>query len=352
MISGHATLEGTARCAARFPQAADAGFFREAGGLRLSSLGLGTYLGAMNDETDRAYEEAVATALAGGINFIDTSLNYRLQRSELAVGAALKQAVESRTVARDEVVVATKAGYLVPGAVPMGLFTPGDLVGGIHSMAPSFLEDQLERSRANLGLETIDIFYLHNPEAQLGHVSAKALDRRFYAAFETLEALVTSGRIRAYGAATWQAFRADPSNGEGLSLGRLLSLAREVAGDDHHFRFIQLPVSLAMPEAYALRYEELEGNPASALELARSAGVTVVASASLAQARLADSLPEQVVSRLEAGSDAQRAIQYARSTPGVSVALVGMSQAEHVRDNLGISRIPPLEAEQFRTLFR
>jgi len=350
MISGSATSEGTARYAARFPQAAAAGFFRQAGPYQVSTLGIGTYLGRMDDATDRGYEEALRTAFDSGINFVDTSLNYRLQRSELAVGAALRAAIESGALTRDEVVVATKAGYLVPGAVPMGMFTPGDLVGGIHSMAPSFLEDQLDRSRANLGIETIDIFYLHNPEAQLGHISPKALDRRFYSAFETLEAMVARGSIRAYGAATWKAFRADPASGEGLLLGRLLGLAREVAGDHHHFRFIQLPVNLVMTEAFAARYEQLDGRPVSVVGLAQSAGVAVVASASLLQARLAADLPDALKSRIEASSDAERAIQFVRSVPGVSVALVGMSQAAHVRQNLGVSLLPLLPPERFAAL--
>jgi len=351
MISGSATSEGTARYAARFPEAAQSGFYRDAGAYRVSSLGVGTFLGGLDDETDRAYEDALIKALISGINFVDTSLNYRLQRSELAVGAALRKVIESHTLGRDEVVVCTKAGYLVPGATPMGLFKPGDLVGGIHSMAPSFLEDQLDRSRANLGLETIDIFYLHNPESQLGQVSAKALNRRFRSAFETLEAMVERGKIRAFGAATWQAFRADPESGRGITLGRLLALADEVAGKNHHFRFIQLPMNMVMTEAYAARYEELDGEPASVLELARAAGISVIASASLLQARLANGLPESFTGRIEASSDAQRAIQFARSAPGVDVALVGMSRAEHVRQNLGVSRIKPLSPECFAALF-
>ena len=77
---------------------------------------------------------------------------------------------------RDEIVVSTKAGFLTPGAVPEFL-KPEDVVGGMHSMAPDFLADQIDRSRANLGVDTIDVFYLHNPETQLGFRDARGIRR-------------------------------------------------------------------------------------------------------------------------------------------------------------------------------
>ena len=64
-------------------------FYREAQGCHVSSLGLGTYLGAMSPRGRRGYTAAVLAAVRGGINFIDTSLNYRNQRSERAIGQAI-----------------------------------------------------------------------------------------------------------------------------------------------------------------------------------------------------------------------------------------------------------------------
>ena len=78
--------------------------------------------------------------------------------------------------------ISTKGGFLTPGAVPQFL-KPEDVVGGMHSMAPDFLADQVDRSRANLGVDTIDVYYLHNPETQLGFVSRDEFDRRIGRAF-------------------------------------------------------------------------------------------------------------------------------------------------------------------------
>ena len=339
MFPGFATSVGTERFASRFASERSAQFYRAAQNFTVSSVGIGTYLGSMDEATDASYIRAIRGALAGGINFIDTSLNYRHQRSERAIANAISTWVRDDGGARDEVVVCTKAGYLVPDAIPTNLLRRDDVVGGMHCLAPRFLSDQLERSRRNLGLETIDVFYLHNPETQLNYVSEDVFYGRIRSAFELLEHLVTGGEIQFYGAATWDGFRRAGKAGS-LSLERLNSIAREAGGDLHHFRFIQLPVNLAMTEGRAV------------LELAPKLGITVVASASLLQARLSRGLPDEIAESLPGTTtDAQRAIQFTRSTPGVTVALVGMSKPEHVEENLRIARIPPVAPDRFTRVF-
>ena len=345
MLPGFATAEGAARFAGRFPAQKAAGFYRYAQSLSVSSIGIGTYLGEMDDPTDRGYADAVVAALQSGVNFIDTSLNYRHQRSERSVGLALRQAVDSGLVQREEIVICTKAGYLVPDAMPE--MDPRDIAGGMHSMAPAFLADQLRRSRQNLGVETIDVFYLHNPETQLSFVDRDEFYERIRQAFAFLEVAAAQGGIRHYGTATWEGYRKPPSARESLSLDHLAEIAREVAGESHRFRFIQLPFNLAMPEAFANR-----SNGESVLDAAARAGISVVASASLLQSRLARNLPEEIRAKLAgARTDAQRAIQFVRSTPGIAVALVGMSNPEHVRENLCLANVPPATEEQYLSLY-
>ncbi len=338
---GFATPEGTARLVARRTTARDFGFYRLFDNLAVSSLGLGTYLGNPDDATDAAYRDAVIAAVRGGINFLDTAINYRHQRSERSIGKALEQLFGKRDARRDELVVATKAGFLTPGAVPEFL-KPEDVAGGMHSMQPDFLADQIERSRANLGLDTIDILYLHNPETQLGFVSREEFERRIRLVFARLEQLVASGKIRYYGTATWDGYRATTATAS-LDLARLVEIAEEAGGAQHHFRFVQLPFNFAMPEAFTN----------GVLDLAARFGIAVVASATLLQARLASNLPESLAERF-AGlrTDAQRAIQFTRSTPGIITALVGMSQAAHVAENLAIAGVTPLAESAYRDLFQ
>ena len=50
-------------------------------------------------------------------------------------------------------------------------------------------------------------------------------------------------------------------------------------------------------------------------------------------------------------NDAARALQFARSAPGVTTALVGMSKGEHVRANLELANLPPMADDEFGILF-
>jgi aryl-alcohol dehydrogenase-like predicted oxidoreductase len=340
ILPGHGTREGTERFAAHFGEKSVA-FYRSAQDLLVSSIGIGTYHGAMDHTTDAGYATALLAAMQAGVNVIDTSLNYRHQRSERAVAAAVHRFIESGGGKRDELVVCTKGGFLVPGAITDGTIGADDVVGGTHSMAPAFLADQIDRSRRNLDLETIDVYYLHNPETQLKFVPMSEFIKRIRAAFDRLERSVSDGSIQYYGTATWDGYR-----GGALYLPTLVEIAREIAGDKHRFRFLQLPLNLGMQEA---RMHSMGG--ASVLDSAVELGITVIASASLLQGRLSRDLPEQFARMMPTlETDAQRSIQFTRSTPGIASALVGMSRTAHVTENLAVAQTPPLTAAEFQRL--
>jgi aryl-alcohol dehydrogenase-like predicted oxidoreductase len=352
-----ATTEGTSAYAARIRSAGVSDVPRGFNGLILSSVGLGTYLGAHDTVTDRIYEAAVTRAWALGCNVIDTAINYRCQRSERAIGRALAAAIAAGAIRRDQVVLATKGGYIHydgepppdPAAyfrqtfVTPGLVAPQDVVAGSHSLAPTFLQHQLDRSLANLNVSCIDLYYLHNPETQLEEVPADRFHGRMRAAFEVLERNVEAGKIRCYGVATWNGLRASPGAGSLLSLEALVALARHIAGERHHFRVVQLPYSLAMPEASTRTNQTVKGVAMTPLEAAAALGLYAIGSAALYQSRLAQNLPPEIRRRLTGlETDAQRAIQFVRSTPGVGTALVGMKQVGHVEENLKTLAVPPL----------
>ena len=366
MIAGVATFDGTERYASRIGGRLPADHFRRLdGGPRTSSLGIGTYLGREDAATDAAYQQAVTRALERGINVIDTAVNYRFQRSERAIGAVLETVVRRGLVARDEVVVATKGGFIpFDGAMPRdarayivqtylqsGIVDASEVVG-THCMAPKFLADQIERSRINLGLETIDIYYLHNPESQLEEVARDEFLARARAAFEALEEAVRVGKIRRYGTATWNGYREDPGARGFLSLAELVGVARAVAGPDHHFKVIQLPYNLAMPEAFTRANQKVDGSFVPLLEAARHLGVYVTASASVYQGHLTKNLPPMVAELLPGfASDAQRALQFVRSTPGIGTALVGMKSTAHVEENAAVAGRAPTPWSEFQRLF-
>ncbi|HXQ26139.1 MAG TPA: aldo/keto reductase [Candidatus Acidoferrales bacterium] len=364
-IPGRATPQGTLRYAARFQGRAAAGHFREApGGLVLSSVGIGTYLGEPDEATDKGYADAVVAAVEGGINVVDSAINYRLQRSERSIGAALKH-LAVKGFSREEIVLCTKAGFLTPdGEMPddaneyfsrefiePGIFRPEDIAAGCHCMAPRYLADQLDRSRRNLGVECVDVFYLHNPETQLSEIPADEFRRRISEAFQFLESAVAAGKIGAYGLATWNCFREDPKSAGYLSLAAMEEIAREVGGAEHHFRFVQLPLNLAMPEALLRPNQVVAGKTMAMVQAARAVGVTLVSSAALLQGQLTKNLPPYIGAALGLKNYSAQALQFARSVPGVTTALVGMSRVEHVRANLEVIGVEPAPRDQFLKLF-
>jgi aryl-alcohol dehydrogenase-like predicted oxidoreductase len=355
----NATRDGTARYRARHAAQLASDFYRAGpAALTLSSIGIGTYLGDDSDETDAAYADTMRLAIASGINVIDSAINYRCQRSERAIARALHGTFLAGDATRDEVVVCTKGGYVpldgYPPATAEGyqgylrrefyarnVMTSKDVVSGGHCLAPTFLHECLTRSRANLGLDAVDVYYVHNPEQQLAAVSYDELLDRLRAAFTCLEECVDRGEIRVYGCATWQGLRAEPGARGHITLADLVHLAREIAGDAHHFRMIQLPINLAMPEAVRVPTQPLPGGKVvTVLEAARELGLTVTASATLMQSQLAANLPPAVRELFPAlATDAQRAVAFVRSLPGVTSALVGMKQRGHVAENLGAARV-------------
>jgi aryl-alcohol dehydrogenase-like predicted oxidoreductase len=363
--AGFATAAATERYSRRFDRSIAPGHFRQSQGLWLSSIGLGTYLGNHDNETDQLYRQAIVRAIESGCNVIDSAINYRCQRSERSLGAALKE-LAGKGYQRDEIVVATKGGFLPFDSVPPkdarayfeesfikpGIANPSDIVANCHCMTPQYLLDQLDCSLRNLDVETIDIYYVHNPETQLGKISRDEFNRRLLLAFETLEGAVAAGKIRLYGAATWNGFRNEPTTKDYLSLAELVGLAVQAGGPQHHFKVIQLPVNLGMSEALSLTNQPVGGKLMTLLEAAQALGITVMCSAPVLQGQLARNLPPVIHDTFTGlQTDGQRALQFVRSTPGVTTALVGMKQIAHVNENMGTAKVAPASWEQYSKLF-
>ncbi|TAK09584.1 aldo/keto reductase, partial [bacterium] len=208
-------------------------------------------------------------------------------------------------------------------------------------------------SRKNLDVECIDIYYVHNPETQLAEASRSEFNERLLKAFEALEGAVSAGKIRMYGTATWNGYRNDPEAKDYLSLAEVVEIAEKAGGENHHFKVIQLPFNLAMPEALTKKNQQVEGQMLSILEAAQTLGITIMCSASILQGQLSRNLPP-VVGEVFAGleTDGQRSLQFVRSTPGAAVALVGMKQISHVEENLKVAQLPPVPWEQYAKLFK
>ncbi|PAU84488.1 oxidoreductase [Halorubrum salipaludis] len=348
-------------------------YFRRFGSGVVSSVGIGTYLGDPTPAVDDAYRKAIDLALRSGVNHVDTAVNYRCGRAERVVG----EAVRDSPIDRESIVVATKGGFLPfdgerpddPAAyvrerfVEPGIVAPDDLANGAHAISADFLEWSLDRSIERLGLDAIDCYYVHNPETQLAVRSRSDVYDQLEAAFELLERRRAAGDIGAYGVATWDAFRVPEDDERYLSLAEVLARAEAAGeavgpGDDHGFEAVQLPFNVAMADAFTRRNQRLPGGesdaePVSTLELAHEAGLSVVTSASIGQGELAveGAIPADVDATLAGETPAQRALNFARSAPGVTSSLVGASDLDHLRENVAAGTFDPLGASAFDAVF-
>jgi aryl-alcohol dehydrogenase-like predicted oxidoreductase len=258
---GAATPAGTRAFAERHA-AARAHAYRPLGrtGLTVCRLGFGGY--RINDATP-VHRSALEQALAGGVNLVDTSTNYTDGGSERLVGQVLGEAIRRGRIAREEIVVVSKVGY-VQGQ-NMALAQEREAAGRPfpevvryqpdcwHCVHPAFLEDQLARSLDRLGLRTLDVCLLHNPEyflSDAAHAGGASLDKtrdEFYGrlteAFRFFEERVADGTLGWYGVSSNTAAHTvdDP---EATSLARMLAAAEAAGGPGHHFAVLQLPMNL------------------------------------------------------------------------------------------------------------
>ena len=339
-------------------------------GIYLSAIGIGTYLGDTSDKDDQEVIHAVLeSVLKGGINMIDTAINYRGQKAERCIKIALRKIFTiSKTITRDSLFISTKGGFIpsdsdkqwngrrtaAEWASTVTKFPNEEIVDNKHCISPICLEKSINASLSNLGLETIDLFYLHNvAEKQLPLIPRDDVMKRLEKAFEYLEKVRSQGLIRFYGLATWTCFRVSPSDPLYISLNEVHDLAVKVGGVNHGFRFIQVPLTSSMPEAATEKYQD----GMTLLAKAVSLKISVISSRSIgmANAKAMVSLDKSYyecinvngISNIDKASKvpdgAALSLQVVRSTPGLSSALVGMKKPEHVEENckvLKTKRIP------------
>ena len=301
-LLGSASPEGTARYAARIVSQSrhdgrmEHGYGRFGNrGWTTSRLGFGTY---RVDTRDPEHRDALKKALREGVNLIDTSTNYMDGDSERLVGSVLGELFKSGELTREEVIVVSKIGYvqgqnLKQAEVREQAGRPyPDMVkygeGIWHCIHPEYLADQLTLSLDRLGLATLDVCLLHNPEYYLSEaahhdggdlaVTRDAFYRRIEQAFMFFESQVAAGRVRYYGLSS-NTVTADPSDAAATSLSRLCDAARAAAAaqamDGHHFAVLQCPMNLYEAGALVTPNTGVDQQE-TVLEVAQREGIAVL----------------------------------------------------------------------------
>jgi aryl-alcohol dehydrogenase-like predicted oxidoreductase len=374
LVPGYATRAATETYARTFGAGCGAGHYSDFLNLhlKLSSLGVGTFPGAATDEVDECYARIVRDAVIAGINVFDTAAHYRYGRSARALGEGLRRAFADG-VAREQVFVVAKGGFLAfPGGIPddpeawfdaniaaAGLGTRQDRAGN-HLISPQHVVAQLDTLRAALGLETIDAYLLDQPEVHFPVIGKEYANRKILAVFEALEVAVAAGKLRSYGIATFDGLRVETDALAFQSIASLLGLseqaARKAPGEPFGgpgFRVAEFPFNQVMPEAFT-RFSQAtgHGNVASSIQAAHQLRVYAIASHTLGKGLLASQCADGVADALaDLANDAQRAMQFNRSTPGIGTSLAGISDPAHLEDLVAVARRAPLARDAYLKLY-
>jgi aryl-alcohol dehydrogenase-like predicted oxidoreductase len=362
-VAGYATAEGTRKFMENaFKNGMANSHFRSFNNLNFSSLGIGTYLGQLTAEDDIDLENAIYNSLkSGAVNVIDTAINYRSMKSEKNIGHAIKRLIEDKIISRDQVFISTKNGYITNDGdyptidvleymhkmyISQGIIDSKDISSGYNVLNPNYIRKCIDKSLTNMQLDTIDLVYIHNAyESWFQDISRSEFNEKIRKVFQIYEEYRSKNKIRYYGMATWTCFRL-PRNEEGyLSLEDMVRIAEDVAGKDHGFRFIQLPYNLAYREAYSLRNQTVNSdNDLTILEACNKLNIGVFTSVPLLQAKLFDvKIPDYL------GIDNQllKIVQITRSTPNVIAPLLGQKKLNHVKENIELAKVAPLNNSEF-----
>jgi aryl-alcohol dehydrogenase-like predicted oxidoreductase len=362
-VAGYATGEGTKKFMENaFKNGIANSHFRPFNNLNFSSLGIGTYLGRITAEDDIDLENAIYHSLkSGAMNVIDTAINYRSMKSEKNIGHAIRRLIDDKIISRDQVFISTKNGYITNDGdyptidvleymhkmyISQGIIDSKDISSGYNVLNPNYIRKCIDKSLTNMQLDTIDLVYVHNAyESWFQDISRSEFDEKIRRVFQVYEEYRSKNKIRYYGMATWTCFRL-PRNEEGyLSLEDMVRLAENVAGKDHGFRFIQLPYNLAYREAFLLKNQTVGSeNDLTILEACNKLNIGVFTSVPLLQAKLFEAkIPDYL------GYDNQllKIVQIPRSTPNVIAPLLGHKKLNHVKENIELAKVAPLNNSEF-----
>lgn len=362
-----ATSEDTLNFAKKFTNYKD--FYTKHNELIFSKLGLGTFNKEPYKEENYVfhYIEGVKQAIRSGINLIDTASNYRYGQSEKEIGEALVELGDE--VKREELIICSKGGFIQldypfpenpytwikENVVEAGLAKEDDIELDQHCMTPDFLEWSCKRSIENIGVDSLDIYYLHNPEMQILKLGKKDFYKQIEKVFERFEKLADEGLFKTYGVAVWNGFTSE--NDELISLEKLVEIAKKVGGDNHRFKYIQLPFNMGKTNAYTSLTQKVNNQECSIINAAYKLGIGVISSSSLLQMNLfkkSFTAETGVVldDTMTLKSDIQLALQFVRSTPGIVSSLFGSKAPVHIKENCEISKVKSVKREKYDLLYR
>ena len=362
-IDGFATADGTRKFMENaIKNSVPRSHFRSFDNLNLTSLGMGTYLGQNTIQDDKDIENAIYEAVkSGAMNVIDTAINYRSMKSEKNIGHAMKRLIDDQIISRNQVFISTKNGYITNDGdyptidvleymhkmfISQGIIDSKDISSGYNVLNPNYIRKCIDKSFINMQLDTIDLVYIHNAyESWFEDVTRYEFDELIQKVFQVYEEYRLKSKIKYYGMATWTCFRLPEKERGYLSLEEMVKIAENVGGKDHGLRFIQLPYNLAYREAFLLKNQSVGADSnLTILEACNKLNIGVFTSVPLLQTKLLDAtIPDY----LGYSNQLLKIVQITRSTPNVIAPLIGQKKFHHVKENIEIAKVAPLNISEF-----
>lgn len=303
-----------------------------------SRLGFGTFIGDFSDEHSKLFRESIRFALLNGINFIDTAINYRGMRSERDIGFTLTKLIEEGIINRNQIVISSKAG-IIPGdgeimLRPINYMKEKLLDTAILSkedvymedtlwltMNPKFFEYALDISRKHMNLETIDVYYIHELELSMRHYGSLVFYKKLKDIIIAYENMVSEGKIREYGMATWEAFQLSPSEDKHISLEKVMEVVESVT-KNHHFKHLMLPINLNKKECVENKCQSYNGKKLTIIDCANKYDIDVHVSGPLGQGEANNNL------------SIKGYLEYLTNESGCNSYFIGSKHIEHIKENM------------------
>ena len=306
----------------------------------ISRVGVGLYQGEESDLGDLKLFEVLEYALLNGIHVLDCAPSYRNRRSEIVLGR-LTQKYPDR-----DFFISTKGGF-VPFDFSQGEEKENAYVQELfdrrwvrpslfdqeyfQTFDPVFLEQALTTTLTTLSRDSIELYYLHNPEYFLAKVGRARFLEVMKEVLLWIKDKIKSGQIKAFGISSWNGFFEEEKNAR-LELLEFYTLAQEV-GIETYFNYLQVPYNFAQTRALFFKGQKLGNSQKSLFGVAKEFNISILGSAPLGQGKLTKyNYPEKVKKIFPGMSSAQISLSFVLSTPGISSALIGTTSLVHFKE--------------------
>ena len=269
-----------------------------------------------------------------------------------------------------------------------------EIYQNMHCISLKFLKEQFKISIKNLGLSTLDCYFIHNPELAKSHLNDKEFYKRLELIFIWLESLCKQNKIKSYGIASWNGFRRRKDARPYLNISKIIKIAKMVGGKDHNFRYVEAPLSVGMPFIHSYSWNANTNSKTNLINFLNHNNINFFSSASTYEGNLEvlsklielfqmigkkDSLEEDITPKISLPLSENSLLQlfellytqikkksiyyddkiglypsalnYVRSYPYLTSALCGMNQIEFVKENLILKNIKKIKAEDVLNLF-